>query len=174
MTEAVYFHFVMELAAIFGLIYLHNIAKVGVKIIPRDKDEGGDQRITPPPSTPPTPDKVDTLRAHHFLPHERRARSPELTPGPMSRVEMAASRAASGLLPATFHYIGDVPRWMLEHPIYEAVWDEIKTWDINVPTEYGGYMNATGSHCAAILLAIMDRVHISGITLVDPPGVRQR
>ena len=38
--------------------------------------------------------------------------------------------------------------------MWEAIWDEIKTWDINVPTEYAGYMGATGSHVTAIWLAI--------------------
>lgn len=43
---------------------------------------------------------------------------------------------------------------MRETPEFEAVWQAIKTWDINVPGAYGGYCGATGNHVRAILDAL--------------------
>lgn len=34
---------------------------------------------------------------------------------------------------------------------FEAIWQVIKRWDINVPSAYNGYCGATGNHVAAIL-----------------------
>jgi len=45
------------------------------------------------------------------------------------------------------------PEMMLS-PAFEAVWQCIKTWDINVPSVYGGYCGATGNHVRAILDAL--------------------
>jgi hypothetical protein len=59
--------------------------------------------------------------------------------------------------PATHNYIEDLPPWMKYDPMFNAIWHEIKTWDVNVPTEYSGYCGATGSHVAAILTAIIDK-----------------
>lgn len=42
----------------------------------------------------------------------------------------------------------------LEDPRFNAVWEVIKTWDINVPGVYVGYMGACGNHAAAILHAL--------------------
>jgi hypothetical protein len=43
---------------------------------------------------------------------------------------------------------------MLETPEFEAVWQCIKRWDINVPHAYAGYCGATGNHVRAILDAL--------------------
>lgn len=43
---------------------------------------------------------------------------------------------------------------MLESPEFNAVWERIKHWDINVPGAYGGYTGATGNHVRAILDAL--------------------
>lgn len=43
---------------------------------------------------------------------------------------------------------------MLATPEFEAVWQCIKSWDINVPEAYGGYCGATGNHVKAILDAL--------------------
>jgi len=43
---------------------------------------------------------------------------------------------------------------MLKDPLFEAIWQCIKTWDINVPEAYNGYCGATGNHVRAILDAI--------------------
>jgi hypothetical protein len=40
---------------------------------------------------------------------------------------------------------------MLKDPEFEAIWQVIKTWDINVPRAYYGYCGATGNHVRAIL-----------------------
>jgi hypothetical protein len=72
---------------------------------------------------------------------------------PMARAEMQQYRTSHNMTPATFNYQEDCSE-IERDAMWEAIWDEIKTWDINVPTEYGGYCGATGSHVAAIWLAI--------------------
>lgn len=42
----------------------------------------------------------------------------------------------------------------LEDPQFNAIWNVIKTWDINVPEAYNGYCGATGNHVVAILDAL--------------------
>ena len=39
-------------------------------------------------------------------------------------------------------------------PVFNAIWSVIKSWDINVPSEYKGYCGASGNHVAAILDAL--------------------
>ena len=41
-----------------------------------------------------------------------------------------------------------------DDPRFEAVWQAIKTWDIGVPAQYGGYCRATGTHVRTILAAL--------------------
>jgi len=43
---------------------------------------------------------------------------------------------------------------MLVDPIFEAIWQTIKSWDVNVPGAYSGYSGATGNHARAILEAV--------------------
>ena len=43
---------------------------------------------------------------------------------------------------------------MLETPEFEAIWQCIKRWDINVPQAYAGYCGANGNHVRAILDAL--------------------
>lgn len=43
---------------------------------------------------------------------------------------------------------------MLNSPEFEAVWQAIKTWDINVPEVYRGYCGANGNHVRYILEAL--------------------
>ena len=43
---------------------------------------------------------------------------------------------------------------MLDDPIFSAIWQCIKGWDISVPNSYEGYMGATGNHVCAILEGI--------------------
>ncbi len=45
---------------------------------------------------------------------------------------------------------------MLNDPQFEAIWQRIKSWDINVPHAYIGYMGATGNHVRAILDALRE------------------
>ncbi len=42
----------------------------------------------------------------------------------------------------------------LNDPIFEAIWQTIKTWDVNVPEHYHGYCGANGSHVKLILDAL--------------------
>lgn len=39
----------------------------------------------------------------------------------------------------------------LKDPLFEAVWQAIKAWDVNVPGYYEGYTGASGSHVMLIL-----------------------
>ncbi len=43
---------------------------------------------------------------------------------------------------------------MLENPLFKAIWEVIKGWDINVPGAYVGYCGATGNHTRAIFDAV--------------------
>jgi hypothetical protein len=43
---------------------------------------------------------------------------------------------------------------MLKDPTFNAIWNVIKSWDINVPDAYSGYCGATGNHVRAILDAL--------------------
>lgn len=43
---------------------------------------------------------------------------------------------------------------MLASPEFEAIWQCIERWDINVPEAYAGYTGATGNHVRAILDAV--------------------
>jgi hypothetical protein len=43
---------------------------------------------------------------------------------------------------------------MLNDPLWNAIYNEIHDWDINVPSEYGGYCSSTGNHATAIYNAI--------------------
>lgn len=45
----------------------------------------------------------------------------------------------------------------LKHnPLFEQIWNVIKTWDINVPEFYEGYCGASGSHVKLIMNGLMD------------------
>jgi hypothetical protein len=60
-------------------------------------------------------------------------------------------------------FYGKVPKipWpdpspeMLNDPTFNAIWDAIKTWDVNVPAVYDGYCGATGNHARAIFDAVV-------------------
>lgn len=42
----------------------------------------------------------------------------------------------------------------LVDPLFEAIWQATKTWDVNVPAHYVGYCGMNGSHVMLILNAI--------------------
>lgn len=46
---------------------------------------------------------------------------------------------------------------MLQTPEFNAIWECIKTWDINVPRAYQGYCGATGNHVRAIFDALKNK-----------------
>ena len=43
---------------------------------------------------------------------------------------------------------------MLKDPMFDAIWNVLRTWDISVPEAYDGYCGATGNHVRAILDAV--------------------
>ncbi len=86
-------------------------------------------------------------------------------PPPMAREDMAAMRKRCGMLPATFNYSDPTPEMQID-ALWNAIWNEIKTWDINVPTEYRGYSGATGNHVTAIYLAILGHLDLKLESLV--------
>lgn len=43
---------------------------------------------------------------------------------------------------------------MIASPVFEAIWQTIKTWDVAVPAAYSGYCGATGNHVRAIMDAL--------------------
>lgn len=45
---------------------------------------------------------------------------------------------------------------MLDDPRFNAIWNVIKDWDINVPDVYAGYCSATGNHVRKILDSLPD------------------
>lgn len=47
------------------------------------------------------------------------------------------------------------PSMLSGDKLFDAIWSAIKTWDINVPGAYTGYMGATGNHARAVYDAIM-------------------
>jgi hypothetical protein len=42
----------------------------------------------------------------------------------------------------------------LSDPVFNAIWDVIKHWDVNVPAYYQGYCGASGSHVMLIWNAL--------------------
>lgn len=42
----------------------------------------------------------------------------------------------------------------IENPLFDKIWNAIKTWDINVPEYYDGYAGAEGGHVKLILDSI--------------------
>jgi hypothetical protein len=53
--------------------------------------------------------------------------------------------------------MGDIPNPTdaeLASPLFEAIWQATKTWDVNVPEYYKGYCGMSGSHVVMILRAI--------------------
>jgi hypothetical protein len=39
-------------------------------------------------------------------------------------------------------------------PIFNAIWDVIKRWDVNVPDQYEGYCGANGNHVIQIMESV--------------------
>lgn len=54
------------------------------------------------------------------------------------------------------------PEWpspteeQINSPQFNAIWNVIKSWDVNVPDQYFGYCGANGNHVVAILNALRD------------------
>lgn len=50
------------------------------------------------------------------------------------------------------------PEMLNGDPLFDAIWQTIKRWDVNVPGVYLGYMGATGNHVRAIYDAVSPAV----------------
>lgn len=42
----------------------------------------------------------------------------------------------------------------LSDPVFNAIWQSTKSWDVNVPAYYRGYCGMNGSHVMLILNAV--------------------
>jgi hypothetical protein len=56
---------------------------------------------------------------------------------------------------------------MLADPIWEAIWQTIKSWDVNVPGYYEGYCGADGSHVTLIYEALARQARPASDGLVE-------
>ena len=54
----------------------------------------------------------------------------------------------------TREWLDPTPEMLAGDPLFDAIWNQIKSWDINVPEVYGGYCGATGNHVRAIYDAV--------------------
>ena len=63
------------------------------------------------------------------------------------------ARIASAEAPGSRPWPDPTPA-MLDNPVFKAIWETIKSWDIAVPGAYGGYCGATGNHARAIYDAL--------------------
>jgi hypothetical protein len=52
-------------------------------------------------------------------------------------------------------YWPDPEPWMLDDPLFNSIWQIIKSWDISVPGAYNGYCAATGNHARALFDALI-------------------
>jgi hypothetical protein len=51
----------------------------------------------------------------------------------------------------------------LKSPLFLAIWDVIKTWDIKAPEYHDGYCGGNGSHVMLILNAVKEEIRESKI-----------
>ena len=54
----------------------------------------------------------------------------------------------------SFHSMPNPTEEDLQDPEFEAVWQVVKKWDINVPDYYEGYCGGNGSHVMLLLIAL--------------------
>ena len=79
----------------------------------------------------------------------------------------------------TSAFIQDMPNPSeedLNDPMFEAIWQRIKDWDINVPSYYNGYCGANGSHVMLILNALRDMQPtntIMHVTILTQPKLKR-
>lgn len=46
----------------------------------------------------------------------------------------------------------------LDSPLFSAIWEVIKTWDIKAPEYYDGYCGGNGSHVMMILNSVKEQI----------------
>lgn len=49
---------------------------------------------------------------------------------------------------------GPTAKMLADDPLFDAIWNTIKKWDVNVPHVYSGYCGANGNHVRAIYDAV--------------------
>lgn len=72
---------------------------------------------------------------------------------------MSKSPASTPPAPQTTRLVSSSPfsklptptRKDLNDPIFNAIWMQLKTWDINIPQYYYGYCSGNGSHVKLLL-----------------------
>lgn len=69
------------------------------------------------------------------------------TPLPNGSIELSIGEVIRKDMPNPVHID-------LMDPEFNAIWDVIKSWDVNVPEYYAGYCGANGSHAMLILNAL--------------------
>ena len=74
-------------------------------------------------------------------------------PGPLTREFEHSNAPTEPYIPNPISW-PDPTEEMRESAEFEAIWQCIKSWDINVPGAYIGYTGATGNHVRAILDAL--------------------
>lgn len=91
----------------------------------------------PKPKAPKTPEALDAIvdTVLSYRPKTKK-RKPEVRPASLRKA-----------------WPDPTPE-MLADPLFDAIWNVIKTWDINVPHIYVGYCGATGNHARVIYDAI--------------------
>lgn len=80
----------------------------------------------------------------------------KLAPGGTHGAEPNASspESGTGAAPRVFSEMPNPTETDLADPEFEAIWQTIKRWDVNVPGCYAGYCGANGSHAMLILNAL--------------------
>jgi hypothetical protein len=58
----------------------------------------------------------------------------------------------------TIEWLDPTPEMLADDPLFDAIWKTIKSWDVNVPEVYTGYMGTTGNHARAIYDAVKGAV----------------
>jgi hypothetical protein len=67
---------------------------------------------------------------------------------------LKAEREAAQAAPLRRAWPDPTPEMLNGDPLFDAIWDTIKTWDVNVPDVYSGYCGANGNHVRAIYDAV--------------------
>lgn len=59
-------------------------------------------------------------------------------------------------------WLSPTPKMLDDDPIFDAIFNTIKSWDVNVPKAYDGYCGANGNHVRAIYCAVFDAMKEPG------------
>jgi hypothetical protein len=98
-----------------------------------------------PDCTPEPPQEVGIDYADLKAIHAALASAPSAPQPTVERLDDVKERAP---------WPDPTPEMLDGDPRFEAIWQRVKLWDINVPDVYAGYCGATGNHVRAILDAL--------------------